>query len=229
MVTLLQIGRNAASALRLLLILTFVFFQAPLHAAVVVPPRPENYLLDQGAIFPPDVAQRLEDALKVCARDYDAHIYVVTVPSFKVMPSRIGEKLNELLNATRADWLKEKVGAVIIFDDEAGMAAMGESDKAREIFSPLALNMVFKDPRLQSKKKRSAPEKLAGAVSALIQHFTDLRVKANDEARKRRTINLVFASIGGVVIAGGAGLFLMKRREKKAAALKPKQRMHLQH
>lgn len=224
---LLQISRRAFPFHRLLCVAAFFLSLTSLHAAAIVPARPENYLLDQGTIFPPEVARRMEDALKACARDYDVHIYVMTVPSFKVMPSRVGEKISELLQATRTEWLKGKVGAVIIFDDEAGVVAMGESAEARNVFSPVALNMLFKDPRLQSKKKRNAPDKLAGAVSIMIQELTNLRAKANDEARKRRTMNLVFASIGGCVVLGGAGLFMLKRRGAKAPYKTKRRRLNL--
>lgn len=185
-------------------------------AAVEVPPRPENYLLDRGDIFSPEMRQRMVEALTACARDYDVHIYVMTMPPFQVMPSRSTEKLNQLHSATRMAWLKGQVGALIIFDDEVGRALLGESDEARKVFSPVALDIVLQNPKLQSKKKRSGGEKLTGTVMLLIREFTDLRAKSNDEARKQRTMNIAFATVAGAVVLGGVGLFLVKRRGAKS-------------
>ena len=188
------------------------------HSAVGVPPRPENYLLDQGDVFPSEVEQRIVDALKACARDYDVHLYVMTMPSLKVMPLRSAERLNQLHSATRTEWLKGQVGVLIIFDDEAGRVLAGESEEARKVFSPSELAMIFNDPKFQNKTKRSGGERLAGTVTLLIQRLTDLRVKSNEKARKRLVMNMVFGAVAGVVVLGGAGFFVMKRRAAKAAA-----------
>ena len=196
-------------------------FPAQMRAAVEVPPRPASYLLDEGDVFPPEVEARIVRALKACAEDYDVHIYVQTVPSLKVMPSRIGEKLSEQLNETRKKWLAGQVGALIIFDDEAGRAMMGESDEAKNVFSAVALNMVMKDPKLQSKKKRSGPEKLAGTVTLLIQGLTELRTQANEEAQRQRKSRMIFGGIGAAVVLAGVGIFLLKWKPKSVA---PKRR-----
>ena len=189
-----------------------------------LPGRPSDYLLDQGSIFPPEVAQRIVKALKACAHDYDVHIYVMTLPTAKVMPLRLREKIEEMSKAARVQWLKGQVGAVVIFDDEAGNVILGASEEAMKLFSPVAVNMVFKDPKLQSKKKRAAPEKLAGTVTLLIQHFTDLKAKVNDEARGRRNSQLAWgAGIGGLVLLS-AGLVTVKIRARKAARARRRRR-----
>lgn len=224
MVTLEFVRNIAGSAspragrILLLLALLFCIAPAPARAAVDVPLRPENYLLDQGDIFPPDVEQRIVSTLQTAAHDYDVHIYVMTLPTLQVMPSRVAEKLNELLSATRTEWLKGRVGAVIIFDDEAGRAAIGDSDEARKVFSPVALNMLLKDPKLQSKKKRSGPEKLASTVSLVVKGFTDLRTESNAAARKRSLVTGIFASIITAAIVAGGVVFALKRRAQKMAA-----------
>ena len=193
-----------------------------LSASVDVPARPANYLLDQGEVFSPESAGRIADALKACARDYDVHVYVMTVPTLKVMPSRARETLEEMLKATQTQWLGAQVGVVIIFDDEAGWVTMAASDEAKRVFSPVALNMLFRDPQLQSKKKRNAPEKLAGTVTLVIQHMTDLRTKANEEFTRRRATNLVFGVIVGGVILPGVLVFFVKRGSRPA----PQSRRH---
>jgi TPM domain len=191
-----------------------LFVPTQMHAATEVPTRPESYLLDQGDVFPPDVEARIVKALKAGAADYDVHIYVMTVPSLKVMPSRIGEKLHEQLNATGKKWLAGQVGALVIFDDEAGQAAIGASDEAEKAFSAVALNIVMKDPKLQSKRKRSSPEKLAGTVTLLIQHFTELRTRTNEEARRQRTTRLIFGGIVFTALLAVASFVFLKMKAK---------------
>ena len=182
-----------------------------------LPGRPSDYLLDQGGIFSPEVAQRIVKALKACAHDYDVHIYVMTLPTAKVMPLRLREKIEEMSKAARVQWLKGQVGALVIFDDETGNVIMGASEDAMKLFSPVAVNMVFKDPKLQSKKKHTDPEKLAGTVTVLIQHFTDLKTKANDETRGRQNRHVAIgAAVGGLVLLGGA-FVVVKVRARKAA------------
>ncbi len=202
---------------------------ASLSAAPVVPPRPENFLLDQGGIFPPAIAQQMMDALKQCAANYDVHIYVVTQPTLKAMPARTRERFDELAKAARTQWLAGQAGAVILFDDEAGWVSMAASDEAKQVFSPEAVAAVFKDPQLQSKKKHSAPEKLEASVALLIEHFTKLRARANDEARHQNKTRLMFGSIAlGIVLAGVAILVVKKRSAPKSAKRRRHHRVHLQ-
>lgn len=191
-----------------------------LSAEVDLPPQPADYLLDQAAVFPPEVSQRITKALKACARDYDVHIYVLTVPTLKVMPSRLQEKLAEMLNATRTKWLEDRVGAVIIFEDEAGTATMGASAEASKVFSPVAISLIFRDPQLHGNKKTRSPERLAEAVAVLIRHFTDLRDKANQEGRRRRAIDvLLWAILGGTLLLGAGVLFVRRQSRHHLGAI----------
>lgn len=199
---------------------TILLFFAPpaIHSAVPIPPKPENYLADQGAVFPPEAAQRIEHALKTCARNFDVHIYVVTVPTLNVMPSRVDAKLTELLSAIREEWLKGKVGAVIAFDAEAEQASLGESEETRKVFPAVSLHMVFADPLIQGGVKRRARERLEATTLAMIQDFTDLRAHEYEDARKQRSANLMFAGIAGAfVLLGPIGLFLANRGKAKSA------------
>ena len=199
---------------------TILLFFAPtaIHSAVPIPPKPENYLSDQGAVFPPDAAQRIEHALKTCARNFDVHIYVVTVPTLNVMPSRVDAKLTELLSAIREEWLQGKVGAIIAFDVEAEQAMLGESEETRNAFSAVSLHLVFADPQIQGGVKRRARERLEATTLAMIQHLSDLRAQEYEDARKQRSANLLFAGIAGaVVLSALIGLFLANRGKAKSA------------
>ena len=204
-------------AFRIATILLF-FIPAAIHSAVPIPPKPENYLSDQGAVFPPDAAQRIEHALKASACNFDVHIYVVTVPTLNVMPSRVGAKLTELLNAIREEWLKGKVGAIIAFDAEAEQALLGESEETRNVFPAVSLHMVFTDPQIQGGIKRRARDRLEATTLAMMRHLTDLRAQQYEDARKQRSANLLFAGIAGAfALLGPIGLFLANRGKAKSA------------
>lgn len=177
-------------------------------SAVEVPERPSNYVLDQGGMFTPEVAHRLSASLKACAKEYDIHIYVMTVPTLQVMPSRVREKLEELGAAVTESWTKDKVGAVIVFDNEAGWVTVSASDEAERVFSAVAINMAFRKPLLDSRKKHLSPEKLEAAAMVLVNGMTELRIKANQEARRQKIALFTVASIGfGLLIIIGVATF----------------------
>jgi hypothetical protein len=193
------------------LLLTFLI-PARLALAIAAPPKPDNHYLDQSAAFPPAIAREIAEVLKKCAREQDVHIYVLAVPTLKVMPSRVEATLEELLKATRDAWLEDEVGALIIFDDESGHATMAASEKAITEFSPVSINVLLKDPRLQSKTKRSAAEKLADTVTLLVEGFTELRTRQHAAERKREMTQVIFASIAGVATLLGIASFALRKR-----------------
>ena len=197
------------------------FAQCPLAMAAVIlllaamhiiagdeiPKAPENHILDQGNVFSPEIVERMSTALRDCARTRDVYVYVVTVPTLKVMPSREREKLEALGKATTAAWTKDRVGAVIVFDDEAGWVTIGASEEAEKQFSAVAINMVFKDPLFQIRKIHLSPFKLEAAAMVLVNGFTDLKLKADREAQQRRRSRMIFGSLMFLAaVIGGWGL-----------------------
>ena len=182
-----------------------------LHAEIDLPARPENHLLDQGGIFPEEVARRIVTSLAACVRDHDVHIYVLTMPPKTVMPSRNRGVFDETWKAARLKWLGGKVGAVIVFDNEAGWSAIGASEAAKNSFPPEALGAALRNPELQSKKKHLSPEQLEGTVALLIREFKDLRVNASDSKRRYMISLVVGVSVAAAAIAG-ASIFIVKKR-----------------
>ncbi len=193
-------------------------------AEIDIPAQPANHLLDQGKAFTPEVASRLADRLGAAARDRDVHVYVMTVGTLNVMPSRAAETLDQTLKAARAKWLADQVGAVIIFDNETGRAVAAASDTALKLFPADAVNAALKDPELQSKKKHLAPEHLETTVSILLRHMTDLRAKTDEENRRRRARNWMVGGSAIVVVLLVAGLIVAKVRRKSVAATKTQRR-----
>ncbi len=122
------------------------------------------------------------------------------------MPVRSRLPFDETLNAARSKWLAGKVGALILFDDEAGWIAIAVSDEAKRIFSPDSLSAILRDPRLQSQRKHLSPDKLEAAVALLIQQFTELRVKTNEAAR-RHTLRVALAASAVAAVVVGAAIY----------------------
>ena len=195
----------------------FLLFPSVQFAAVEAPSIPESHLLDQGRVFPQEVAGRMATEISEAARDHDVHIYVMTMPSKALMPSRNRATFDETWKAVRVKWLGGKVGAVILFDNEAGWAAIGASEEAKRVFPPETLSALLRDPQLQSKKKNLPPEELEKTVSALTQKFIGLQQKMHDGERRRTMHNVIGASAAGVVILGAAIFIVRKRRVAHAA------------
>lgn len=183
---------------------------AHLCAAVELPPRPADYLLDEAHVFQPGVAHRLVESLTTSAREHDVHIYVLTLPTVKVMPSHIREKLEEFRAAAEQTWLEGQVGAVVVFDDESGWVTMGVSAEAQRVLSAVAIHLIFEDPQLEPTGKRLTPAKLEASALTLANHFTDLKIKLDDEARRQRTRHIVIGVIAFWGLLGGAGLVFKK-------------------
>ncbi len=164
-------------------------------AAVELPERPANFLFDQGSVFPQEIAQRLSIRLQECARDHDIDIYAITLPTLQVMPSRVREKLEELGSAATEKWLKDRVGAVIVFDNEAGWVTIGISERAEREFSSVSLNMVLKDPLMTTRKRRLSPDKLEAAAIVLVDGLVELKMNSLKEQRRHSVVRFAFIAV----------------------------------
>ena len=205
----LSLNRRAGSptvsrwnrAARFLGIVLFLFHPALFSAEIEIPDRPPDYLMDRGGVLTPEKARNISAALNACARDYDIHIYILTLPTLGVLPSRGREKIDDLLENARAKWLTGKAGALLIFDYESGAASMAESEEARRIFSSIAMNLIFADPQLQPSPKARSSEQLERAANALIKRFSNLRMRAvEDEKRRRANIRFLWWITGGALL-----------------------------
>lgn len=170
---------------------------APAAARIEIPDRPPDYLMDRGGVLPPEKAREISAALNACARDYDIHIYVVTLPTLGVLPSRAREILDDILESAKSKWMEGRVGALLIFDYESGAASMAESEEARRVFSSIAMNLVFADPQFQPSRKTRSSDQLERAAKALIKHFSNLRRQAVEEEKRHRANMMIFWGLAG--------------------------------
>ena len=208
---------------RPVLALTLMLGMSRLCAALEVPARPADYLADAAGVFPPEATRRLLDSLKSCANEHDVQVYVMTVPTLKVMPSRAEATLEELCASSVEKWTRDQVGAVVSFDDETGLATLRPSDEAERVLSSVALNIVFKDPRVQSGKKRVTPEKLEAITMVLVSELSDLKMKMKREAQRQQTMRAVFLCVLTVaLLAGGARLLAGKWKLPTRVSAEPR-------
>jgi hypothetical protein len=188
---------------------------------VDVPPKPTDYLLDQGRVFPAEIAKRLQANLETCAKQHGIHVYVVTQPTLKVMPSRERDHLEQLGRAATEAWTKGEIGAVVVFDDEAGWVTVGASELAEERFSRVQLNMLMKDPNLEPRKKRASPAKLEQSAMVVVNGLIDLNAKYAQERKRQGFYRMIFGAIFVVAAIIGAVGLLVKRRGGTAPAPAP--------
>ena len=189
-----------------------------LRAAMVLPPAPAGFILDTGQVLLPEAAAALSQRLRRAAEVRGIWIYVVTLPTLGVPPSKQRERLVNLGDFYRDGWLQGRVGVVLLVDDESGAAMIAASEAANRQYHPLQRNMLLEEPlRLigQESLRRDKIEKTALAVLDVITRLQD------EEKRNRRRDRLVSLTMGAV-IAAGVALILFARWKRRKPAPRPK-------
>ena len=128
------------------------------------------------------------------------------------MPSRVREKLEELGSAATEKWLKDRVGAVIVFDNEAGWVTIGLSERAEREFSSVTLNMVLKDPLMITRKKRLSPDKLEATAIVLVDGLVKLKMNSLKEQRRHSVVRFAFIAVVLIAVTLGGLSFWGKPR-----------------
>lgn len=209
--------RSSSRIVALLLGATFFGLTLTGGSAVPeLPPAPAGFILDQGGVMLPEAAQALSRRLQTAAEERGIWVYVVTLPSLGVPASKQRERLVNLGDFYRRGWLQDRVGVVLLVDDESGAAMVASSESANRQYPPLQRNMLMDEPlRLLQKEplRRDKIEKTALAVIEAISHLQDEEKKAR---RRDRWVNLTMAliSVGGVTLL----VWVKWVRERKAAA-----------
>jgi len=157
-------------------------------------PLPPGPLLDLAKVLPLDATARLT-AVLTAARAQDVWIYVLTVPSLGVLPSRQREKLENLAKHYAAAWTQESVGAVLIFDGEGGLMSVETSPEARRRFSDVALQIGVKEPLEKIHQEGLSRDKLERSAQVMADALGRLQTQYRIEKRRQRTTNLIMAGI----------------------------------
>ena len=185
-----------------------------LCADLVLPPAPAGFILDRGNVLLPGPAAALSQRLRVAAEERGIWVYVVTLPTLDVPPSKQRERLMNLGDFYRDGWLRDRVGVVLLVDDESGAAMVASSDEANRQYPPFQRNMLLEEPlRLIGKEslRRDKIEKTALAVVEVISRLQDEQKRAKQRDRR------VAASMGVVIVAGVALLLFVRWKLGKFA------------
>ena len=190
---------------------------APPHREPV-PPPPTGLLLDQAHVLLPE-ATALLSARLVAARAADVHVYVVTIRSLGVPPSKQGDQLQETVRDFLKAWLPHEVGAVILFDDESGLMTVELSKETDQRFASFAVERDLRELLAKAQESGLAREKLEQIAQIVAETLSQRQTTWAKAARKERTANLI---MGTVALLGiGLAVFSAIGKPKTPATATP--------
>ena len=166
-----------------------------------IPPIPASHILDLGNVFLPETAKLLSRDL-TAAQEKGVGVYVVTIPSLKVLPSKQSERLEKLANDYAAAWLPKQPGAVLLFDDEGGLMTVVTSKEAEQRFSSFILEMEFRQALAKIPPAAISREKLQRSATIVAETLSRLEVDAAKAERRQWLSNLLM----GLLALVGVGL-----------------------
>lgn len=167
-----------------------------------IPAAPADHVLDRATVLRPEAAAELS-ALLVKAQAQDVHVFLVTVPSLKVLPSLQGEQLEILVGRYAAAWIKGVVGAIVLFDDEGGLMTISFSPEAQRRFSSFEIERDVKDRVEKIKHSGLAREKLESSTRIATDVLVELQTKYARDTHRQRIANFLMGTVAlfGIVLA----------------------------
>ncbi len=160
-----------------------------------LPPAPDGMILDQARIFLPDRASALSERLQASARERSIRIYVVTVRSLEVPPSRRMERLSKLGHSYADAWLKDAVGVVFLVDDESGTSIFVSSPEADKVLPPWRRNMIVVDSIKWEREDTLLREKAERAALIMLESLSTAQTEVEKVARRDRVITFILAAV----------------------------------
>ncbi len=176
-------------------------------------------ILDRGQVLLPERAVYLSQRLRAAASERSIWVYVVTLPSLEVPPSKQRERLVNLGDFYRDGWLKGRVGVVLLVDDESGAAMVAASEEANRQYPPLQRNMLLEEPLRDIQKESLRRDKVERTALAVVEVISRLQDEQRRKARRDLLVNLAVAIIvlAGVGVLVFVALAKAKRRRAKTA------------
>ncbi len=185
-----------------------------------VPPAPAGLILDQAGVFQTETAARLSARL-LAARATDVHVYVVTFRTLGVPPSKQQDKLHTIATDYMKAWASEKVGAILLFDDEGGLMSVDFSAETNRRFAGFAVEAAVKEPLGIIQESGLARDKLERSALFVADTLVPLQAKWMKDTRRQLIANVV---MGTVALLGlGLALFsaLCKPKTPASTAAQP--------
>lgn len=153
-------------------------------------PRPSAPILDQTSVLKPEAAVELSAHL-LAARAQGVHVYLLTVPSLGVVPSKQSEKLEALGERYAREWTNNVTGAVVVFDDEGGLMTVGISPEAKRRFSDFVIELAIQESMRQAPESGLARDRLVFASEVVTDALVKLEIKYRNDIGRQRKANIV--------------------------------------
>jgi hypothetical protein len=163
-------------------------------------PVPSGPILDQGGVLQPDAVERLT-AILTAARAKDVWVYMLTVRSLRVLPSRQQSTLEALAKRYVKAWTPKTVGAVVIFDDEGGLMFAETSEEADQRFSDVAIRIALEERMSSLKTDGLARDKLEKSAQIIAEVLCQFQTQYMEDSRRQLKINVI---MGGLALLGAA-------------------------
>lgn len=180
-----------------------------------LPPVPASHVLDQADVILPDTEARLSTRL-VAAQAQKVWVYVVTIPSLKVLPSKQAERLEKLANDYCTAWTPDRIGALLLFDDEGGLMTVVTSKEAEKRFSSFLLEKEFREGLAKIPPSAISREKLERSAWIVVETLSRIEAEAAKSDRRQLIGNLV---MGALALLGiGLAIFSAVTGPKPAPA-----------
>lgn len=163
-----------------------------------VPPAPAGFVLDQAHTLLPAAAADMSARLTTAAAA-DVHIYVVTVKSLGVPASQQRDRVSKRAKEYAAGWLGDKVGAILLFDDEGGLMSIELSKGTDLRFTIFAVEAEMKAALSQISERELARDKIV-LTSQIVTDALFKRQSVYVKGTHRQHIaNLI---MGGITLLG---------------------------
>ena len=159
-----------------------------------VPPAPASHVLDQADVILPDVEARLSARL-VAARLQGVEVFVATVASLGVPPSKQASELEKLANKYCVAWSARKIGALLLFDDEGGLMTVVTSKEAETRFTSFLLEKEFREGLAKIPPDAISRVKLERSGTIVVETLSRLQAEASKSDRTKFIGNTIMGSL----------------------------------
>jgi hypothetical protein len=161
---------------------------------------PSGSILDQADVFQPGAVARIQASLQV-AREKNVKVYILTLPSLKVVGSKQQEELERLAKLYADAWIQDEAGAIVIFDDESGLMSLEPSPEAIRRFSDVGIHFKLTGALQSLHTSGLSRDKLERAATVAAEVLVEMEIQYEKDRRRQIMVNIVMAIL---VLVGGA-------------------------